>query len=139
MTDNVVDMTAVKHTRPEKPFLTEEVRFSDTVVIGFDALRDTTAVAWREIDGKTYCLPCPNMATALIMTLMGYFEIMTAKKTNGLHDRHGFEWAVAEHEIFELFSYYAPHLRFYAENGLPTFDSVFDREAHLKRQGFKEK
>ncbi len=138
MTGNVIEMSPA-HRRPEHPFSTEVVRFSDTVVIGFDTLRDTTAVAWREVDGKTYVLPCPDVATALVMTLMAYAEIMGSKKTRHLSERHGFEWAVAEDRMFGLYDHYGPHLRFYAENGLPTFDNVFDREGHLRRHGFMEK
>lgn len=108
----------------------EEISYTSTTKLGFDAMADGSVIVFREVQGDIGFVPCPDIGTAMVVLLMLHHELRASRAAYDLDHRDGFHTGAADEEIDEMVRHYLPHIRLLQDHGLKPFDEAFDRHAH---------
>lgn len=110
----------------------DEVSYTSTTRIGFDAMADGSVIVFREVQGDIGFVPCPDIGTAMVVLLILHHELRASRAAFDLDHRDGFHTGAADEEIDAMMQHYAPHVRLLKDHGMKPFDEAFDRYAHQR-------
>ena len=138
MSADIVTLPAGGKTAPvgrptEGVEYSDEVAYTSTTKIGFDAMTDGSVIVFREIEGEIGFVPCPDIGTAMVVVLMLHHEVKASRVAYDLNHREGFHVGAADEIVDEMVQHYLPHVRLLKDHGLKPFDEAFDRVAHQER------